>query len=277
MRFTKMHALGNDYIYVDCIRQTPPADPAALSVALSRPHTGIGADGLILILPSPVADARMRIYNADGSEALMCGNGIRCVGKFLYDSGLCKKETIRVETQSGIKLLRMQIKDGVAAGASVDMDPPRFDAASVPVLCEDAQALRLEAAGHTFLLHCVSIGNPHAVCFSEPGDALFYAAGPVLENHPVFPARANIEFCTVLNEHELRMRVWERGSGETMACGTGATACAVQAIRMGLCQSPVTVHLAGGDLRIDWDGTSSAFMTGPAHAVFSGEWPAIFG
>jgi len=216
MRFVKMHALGNDYVYVDCVRQAPPETPAALAIEVSRPHTGIGADGLILILPSAAADARMRIYNADGSEALMCGNGIRCVGKFVYDSGLCKKETLRIETQSGIKTLHMQIKNGIAVGASVDMDPPRFGKADVPVLCADAQGLTLEAAGHEFLLHCVSIGNPHAVCFFWPDDALFYAAGPVLENHPAFPNRANIEFCTVLGEHELRMRVWERGSGSSV-------------------------------------------------------------
>jgi len=275
MRFTKMHALGNDYVYVDCIRQTAPDDPAALSREISRRHTGIGADGLILILPSDKADARMRIYNADGSEALMCGNGIRCVGKFVYDSGICKKDILRIESQSGVKTLHMQIENGIAVGASVDMDPPRFDAPSVPVLCEDAQNLVLEAAGQEFTLHCVSIGNPHAVCFFEPDDALFHAAGPMLENHPVFPERANIEFVSVLNAHEMRMRVWERGSGETMACGTGATACAVQAIRLGLCKSPVTVHLAGGDLRIDWAEGSSAFMTGPAFASFSGHWPAI--
>ena len=276
MRFVKMQALGNDYVYMDCITQSPPADPAALSIEISRPHTGIGADGLILILPSDIADARMRIYNADGSEARMCGNGIRCVGKFLYDSGLCRKEILRVESQSGVKTLRMQIENGEAIGASVDMDPPKFDAAAIPVLTQTPQALRLEAAGQSFLLYCVSIGNPHAVCFSMPTDELFYAAGPLLENDPAFPDRAYIEFCEVLGPHEVRMRVWERGSGETMACGTGATACAVAAIRQGLCTSPVTVHLAGGDLQIDWREGESAFMTGPAFAAFSGVWPAKF-
>ena len=270
-----MQALGNDYVYMDCIRQAPPEDPAALAVEISRPHTGIGADGLILILPSKTADARMQIFNADGSEAGMCGNGIRCVGKFLYDSGLCRKEKLRIESKSGVRLLHMQIENGVAAGASVDMDPPRFEAENVPVLCSDPQALEIEAAGRKLRFFCLSMGNPHAVAFYWPEDEFFYAAAPLLEKHPLFPDRANIEFADVIGEHEMRMRVWERGSGETMACGTGATACAVAAIRLGLCKSPVLVHLSGGDLTIEWQEGASAFMTGPAFASFSGDWPAI--
>lgn len=264
MRFYKMHGIGNDYVYVDCFHGPPVRDPSALAIAISRPHYGVGADGLILIEPSMAADARMRVFNADGSEAKMCGNGIRCVGKYLYDSGLRRKQALRVETASGVKALEMRIESGVAVGARVDMGAPEAAPAPVPIA----------AAGREFLVHPVSMGNPHAVVFLEEAlsDADFAAAGPEIERHPRFPDRANVEFCLVEAPDRLRVRVWERGSGETLACGTGACAALVAACLQQRTGRAAEVSLRGGSLLIEWGENGRVYMTGPAELAFAGEW-----
>ena len=276
MEFIKMHGIGNDYVYIDCFRQPAPADPAALSVRVAKPHTGIGSDGLILILPCEDADARMRIFNADGSEAGMCGNGIRCVAKYLFDSGLCRKTDMVIRAKDGLRRVRVCTEGGAVSGASVDMGVPRFGPADVPVLA-DTNRVTLRACGREFDLFTLSVGNPHAVLFGAlPSDEELRLYGPLLENDPAFPDRANIEWNEVLSAHRLRMRVWERGSGVTMACGTGATASAVAAIRLGLCESPVTVEMPYGELVIEYTGSGSAVMTGPAVTVFTGEFPDTY-
>lgn len=263
MKFVKMHGIGNDYVYVDLFHERLPEPPEALAVKVSKPHFGVGADGLILIMPSAACDAAMRVFNADGSEALMCGNGVRCVGKYLYDSGLCRKDMIRVDTKSGVKVLAMRTKGGVATGATVDMGVPAV-----------APALDLEAAGERWTLTPVSVGNPHAVCFLNdlPGDDLFARAGAALEKHPAFADGANIEFARVLSESEIEMRVWERGSGETLACGTGACAVLCAAVHRGLCGRSALVRLKGGALDIEWRADGRVYMTGPACTVYTGEW-----
>ncbi len=263
MRFIKMHGLGNDYIYVDCFREKAPRDPAAAAAALSRRHFSVGGDGLVLIEPSARADARMRIFNADGSEAEMCGNALRCVGKYLYDSGLRRKGALTVDTLSGIKRLEMIIESGVAVGARADMGAPRVT----------RDGLTARAAGREFTLTEVDMGNPHAVCFDRalPDDGLFFEAGPALEKCALFPARCNIEFCAPRGESELDVRVWERGSGATLACGTGACATLVAAAHRGLCGKSARVNLPGGALEISWESDGHVYMRGPARLAYTGE------
>ena len=280
MRFVKMHGLGNDYVYVDCFRQAPPADPAALARAVAHRRFGVGSDGLILVLPSETADARMRIFNADGSEGRMCGNGIRCVGKLLWDSGLCRRERMTIETRAGVRALEMRIEDGKAVGARVEMGVPALAGEILPArptgMEETAPTvLRLAAGGGEWDFVCLIIGNAHAASFAGiPEDAVFRAAGPLLERADGFPEGVNVEWNEILSRRGLRMRVWERGSGETMACGTGATASAVAAILLGLCDSPVRVEMGPGALTIEWAGPGEpAYMTGPAEMVFTGVWP----
>lgn len=264
MRFTKMQGLGNDYLYV--YAQTMPADPAALARRLSDRHFGAGSDGMIWILPSDRADFLMRIFNADGSEALMCGNGIRCVGKYVYDKGYTDKTELAVDTLSGIRHLSLHVSGGRVDAACVDMGKT-----------EVGEPMTLSAAGRTVTLYPVSVGNPHAVVFCDPGEPVHHdtltTLGPALEHHPAFPGGVNVEFVQVLAKDTLRMRVWERGSGVTMACGTGACASAAAAVSRGYCppDGDVTVELDGGSLtvRISPDGT--AFMTGPAKIVYEGE------
>ena len=274
MKFTKMHGIGNDYVYVDCFSQKPPADPAALSAVISRPHTGVGSDGLILIEPCEGADARMRIFNKDGSEGEMCGNGIRCVGKYLYDSGIAQKPVIRVMTRGGMKLLEMLTDGEKALGARVDMGEMRFDPKDIPVNAESNE-VHIEAEGVRAMFYCLNPGNPHAVTADIfPEGARFERLGSAFERHSVFPKRANISFIRVEAPDLIRARIWERGSGATLACGSGATACLVAAYRMGLCGSRARVILPGGELRIEYDETTrQAFMTGPAQTVFTGDWP----
>ena len=266
MRFVKMEGLGNDYVYVDLFHERLCEAPETMAVKLARPHFGVGADGLILIEPSETADARMRVFNADGSEARMCGNGIRCVGKYLYDSGLCRQPTLTVETLSGLRTLALQVDAGLCTGASVDM--------GVPIL--EGAPIEIEAAGQLWHLQKVSMGNPHAACFlpALPDDKLFRAAGAALECNEAFPQRANIEFCQVEGPKRLHVRVWERGSGETLACGTGACAAAVAAASAGLTQRAVTVCLPGGELDVHWREDEHVIMTGPARVSFTGEWPS---
>lgn len=271
--FTKMHGIGNDYIYFDC-RNGSPSHPEALSRALSDRNKGIGGDGIILICPSRIADFKMRIFNADGSEAKMCGNGSRCVGKYVYDYGLTQNKEITLETLSGVKYLYLTTgADNKVSEVTVDMGAPVLSPASIPVNASDNLRIPVEVDGHTIEITAVSMGNPHGVVFVDNLDTIdIPALGPVLEKHPMWPDRANIEFAQVLSPHEIRMRVWERGSGETQACGTGACATAVAASLLGLAGNDnITVHLLGGDLRISLNPANGhVMMTGGATTVFTG-------
>lgn len=277
MRFTKMHGLGNDYIYINAFEETV-SDPSGLSVVMSRPHTGVGSDGLILLLPSRAADLRMRMFNSDGSEAEMCGNGARCVARYAYDRGLVKKPRFRLETKGGIRDVELLLRDGTVEGVRIDMGIPQLAPARIPVLLDGDRIVDRPFAlgGRSWPMTCVSMGNPHAVLFVEEDPfALpdFEALGPALERHPLFPERTNVEFVQRLSDAALRMRVWERGSGETLACGTGACAAAAAGILTGRCGKRVTVTLRGGDLTVDWPGEGHPlFMTGPAAYVFEGVW-----
>ena len=279
MRFTKMHGIGNDYVYVDCTK-TELKNPAEIARFVSDRHFGIGSDGLILITASDIADFEMEMYNADGSRGKMCGNGIRCVGKYVYDHGLTDKTVVKIATGAGIKTLTLTVKDGKAEQIRVDMGAAILKASEIPTHLTDASGetaveAPIEILGKEYRLTCVSMGNPHAVCFMDSLEDVeelpIGKIGPHFENADVFPDRVNTEFVYAENEHSIRMRVWERGSGETEACGTGACATAVAGILTGRVQSPVTVRLNGGDLLIEWDGKNSVFMTGPAAEVFRGE------
>lgn len=278
MRFTKMEGLGNDYIYVDCMAGEPASDWENLSIRISDRHFGVGADGIILIMPSKVADFRMRMFNADGSEGKMCGNGSRCVAKYVYDNGLTRKTEVTLETLAGIKVLKMHLgADGKVDTVTVDMGEPILTAAEVPALSASERMVEetLPTAKHgDFAVTAVSMGNPHGVIFvDEITDELVLGAGPELERHSAFPDRANIEFVKVIDGETVQMRVWERGSGETLACGTGACATAVAAALTGRTNRKVTVKLIGGDLSIEWNEKDNhVYMTGPARTVFTGVW-----
>lgn len=275
MRFTKMQGLGNDYVYVNCFEEEVE-NPGEVARQVSDRHFGIGSDGLILIKPSKVADFCMDMYNADGSRGEMCGNGIRCVAKYVYDKGLTDKEQISIETLAGIKYLDLTIRDGEVALVQVDMGEPQLVAKEIPVIADEEKVIDapIRVENEEYRMTCVSMGNPHCVVFLEDvEDLVIEQIGPKFENHSRFPNRINTEFVRVIDENTLQMRVWERGSGETLACGTGACATAVAAILNGHCQEEVTIHLLGGDLKIRWDRRSNhVFMTGPAKIVFDGEW-----
>lgn len=263
MKFTKMQGIGNDYVYVNCFEESVD-DPQRVARLVSDRHFGIGSDGLILIGPSKEADCRMRMFNEDGSEGMMCGNGIRCVGKYVYDHGIADRLQITVETRGGIKTLKMEERDGKVVSVQVDM--------GVPVLTSELPE-RIVAGGMEQEFVGIDVGNPHAVYFCPEIDQLdLERIGPGYECHPRFPDRVNTEFVRIIDREHLQMRVWERGSGETWACGTGATACAVAAMMLGLTEDAVEVQLKGGCLQIRWDRKSGhAFMTGPAAEVFCGE------
>ena len=271
LTFTKMQGIANDYIYINCFEQQVE-NVEELAVRLSRRRFSIGADGIILILPSEKADCRMEIYNADGSVAMMCGNGIRCVGKYVYERGIAKKEVLQVETRSGIKTLYLTVEDGQVVSVRVNMGRPGLTPQSIPALLDTLVDVPLQAGGETYRVTCVSMGNPHCVQFVEDVDSLdLPRIGPGLENHPAFPQRANVEFIQVLNYGEVKMRVWERGSEETWACGTGACASVVACCLNGKTGRDVLVHLRGGDLHIRWnEATDEVEMTGPAEIVFDG-------
>jgi diaminopimelate epimerase len=276
MKFTKMHGAGNDYVYVNAFEEKlPEEDLPRIAIAVSDRHTGVGGDGLILICPSDRGDFRMRIFNADGSEAEMCGNGIRCVGKYVYDHGLTARTELDIETLGGVKKLRLfPGPDNRVSAVRVDMGEPEFRPEKIPVNATgvDAFGLRAETPDDTWTLHCLSMGNPHAVTFVEDTASLdLPRIGPKLENHALFPRRCNIEFARVLDRSTVEMRVWERGSGETLACGTGACATAVACIKLGLTEERVDIRLRGGTLSIEWHGNGPVLMTGPAVEVFSGE------
>ena len=274
MKFTKMQGLGNDYVYVNCMEQMVE-DAAETARRVSDRHFGIGSDGLILICPSDKADFEMRMYNADGSRGEMCGNGIRCVGKYVYDYGLTDKTSLSVETLGGIKHLFLEVEGGKVSLVKVDMGPAILEPEKIPVTAEGSRVVDepLQVDGKTFRMTCVSMGNPHAVIYVEDVQGMdLEKTGPSFENHERFPNRINTEFAHVLDRNTVEMRVWERGSGETLACGTGACAVAVASILNGYTEDQVTVRLLGGDLKIEWDReTNKVYMTGPAEVVFDGE------
>ena len=272
-----MQGLGNDYVYVNCFREKI-ADPSRLAVEISDRHFGVGSDGLILINPSDKADFEMEMYNADGSRGEMCGNGIRCVAKYVYDYGLTDQTSISVETLGGIKYLDLTVKDGKAVLVKVDMGKPELSPEKIPVVSAGEKVVDepIDVDGQNYRMTCVSMGNPHAVVYvdCDVRELPLEEIGPQFENHERFPNRVNTEFVRVLDRRTVEMRVWERGSGETLACGTGACAVAVCCVLNGLTEDEVTVKLLGGDLQIKWDREKdTVFMTGPAEVVFDGEWP----
>ena len=277
IKFTKMHGIGNDYVYVNCFSQPMPEsdeDTGRISKQISDRHFGIGSDGLILIRPSEKADFEMAMYNADGSRSEMCGNGIRCVAKYVYDHKLTNKTTVTVETLGGIKTLKLFPEEGQVKKVTVDMGVPVLEAQNIPVICDTEKAIKepICVNGNDLFMTCVSMGNPHAVFFTEDVSEIdLKSIGPFFENHERFPKRINTEFVRVCDRQNISMRVWERGSGETLACGTGACACVVACVLNDLTQNEVRVHLLGGDLDINWDKDDHVYMTGEATEVFSGE------
>lgn len=273
MIFTKMHGLGNDYVCINCFRERVE-DPPVFARTLCDRHYGIGADGLILICPSKVSDFKMEIYNSDGSVAGMCGNGIRCLGKYVYDYRLTGKETLSIETKSGIRNMHLHIQDGKACGAMVDMGVPRLNAHSIPILSEKDLVINdpIEVQKKNYRMTGISMGNPHAVIFLEEINGIsLEETGRELEFHPRFPERANIEFCHVTARDRMEIRVWERGVGETLACGTGACAAVVASVLNDLTDEEVIVKLLGGELSVRWDRkVNHVFLEGPAVKVFDG-------
>ena len=278
MKFTKMQGIGNDYIYLDCLSEKIPEDPSSLAQKISDRHFGVGSDGLVLICPSEQADFRMRMYNADGSEAEMCGNASRCVGKYLYEKGYTDKKEISLETGAGIKMLKLNLEGKQVSSVQVDMGVPFLKPSDIPFSgyagMDVLVNIPLTVAGREFHVTCVSMGNPHCVVFQDEVDSWpIELWGPKFEQHPFFPSRTNTEFARIIDRKTIRMRVWERGSGETMACGTGACATLVAAVLNGLTERSAVLHLNGGKLEIQWNETTGhVFMTGPAAFVFEGEW-----
>ena len=274
MRFTKMHGLGNDYIYINCLKDCPN-DPPNLAKRLSDRHFGIGSDGLVLIMQSKIADFRMRMFNSDGSEAEMCGNAIRCVGKYLYDNGLADGKRISVETLAGIRMLDLSVENGKVLFVRVDMGEPVTKPESIPVNSTKDTFISepVTIKDRMFLVTCVSMGNPHAVSYVDDVAAFpLEVFGPAMETNDLYPRRINSEFVEIIDRKTLKMRVWERGAGETLACGTGACAAAVASVLNGLCDRKVTVKLLGGDLMVEWDERDRhVYMIGPAEKVFDGE------
>jgi len=284
LRFTKMHGIGNDYVYVDLFHQKV-ADPVSLAIAVSNRHFGVGADGLILIGPSKAGDVSMRVFNADGSEAEMCGNGIRCVAKYAYEHQLARSEDVRIETPAGVRHVRVSVEGGRVVRARVDMGEPRLLRKDIPMTgpageqCVDAVLQVPRSAGlpegAEFVATCVSMGNPHCVIFVPDAAAIpLERLGPAIERHEAFPERTNVHFVQVLNKGEATMRTWERGSGVTLACGTGASAVCVAGALTGRTGRKLLAHLPGGDLELEFSAADNhVFMTGPAVEVFTGEWP----
>ena len=281
MRFTKMHGIGNDYVYVDCVRNPMPADPAALSRSVSPRNFGIGADGLILICPSTKADARMRMFNADGSEPEMCGNGLRCVAKFVYDHGIARKPRLAIETGRGVLTVDLELKNDRVSRVKVNMGEPILKSAEIPTTLPGDPPVNapLTIGGMHFDLTCASMGNPHAVAYvsddffkTGTGD-LVAEFGPKIEHAREFPRRVNAHFVKVHSPSEVAMRTWERGSGITLACGTGACSVCVAGVLTRRTERKILAHLPGGDLELVWsEADNCVYMTGPATEVFSGEW-----
>ena len=276
MRFTKMHGAGNDYVYVNLFEQSLPATPERLAPLVSDRHFGIGGDGLILITPSEVADARMRMFNADGSEAEMCGNGLRCVAKYVYDHGIAKKDKLDLETGAGVLSVALETDGNIAKRVTVNMGEPILDAAKIPTTFGTTPVVneKLTIGDREFEVTCVSMGNPHCVIFVDKADDdLVLKIGPQIEKATQFPARVNVEFIEIISRTEVRQRTWERGSGETLACGTGASAVCVAGVLTGKLDRKILNHLLGGDLELHWnEADNHVYMTGPAEEVFSGAW-----
>jgi diaminopimelate epimerase len=282
MRFTKMQGAGNDYVYVDCFQEPAPGDPAALARRIADRHFGVGGDGLILIRPSTVADARMQMFNADGSEAEMCGNGVRCVAKYVYDHGICRRPRMTIQTGAGVLTLDLEVQDGLARRVRVDMGEPILAAGEIPTTLPAGAArsdgavvgAKLVTGGRSLEVTCVSMGNPHCVAFVDRlSDDWVLGIGPKVEKDPHFPQRVNAEFVELVSPAEVKVRVWERGSGETLACGTGASAVCVAGVLTGRTERKILVHLPGGDLDLQWADNGHVYKTGPAEEVFHGEWP----
>ena len=275
MKFTKMHGCGNDYVYVNCFKETIE-NPNEAAKFVSDRHFGIGSDGMICIHPSDKADFRMAMYNSDGTEGAMCGNGVRCIAKYVYDYGLTDKTTITIETKGGIKELDLTVEDGKVTWVNVDMEAPVLEADKIPVIYDEEKKVidkPVIVDGREYRITCVSMGNPHGVVFVDSVDDLdIEKLGPMFEHHPMFPDRVNTEFIQVVDDHTIRMRVWERGAGETLACGTGACASAYASYLNQKTGNKVLVHLLGGDLQIEYDEEKhTIFMKGPATKVFDGE------
>jgi diaminopimelate epimerase len=276
MRFTKMQGLGNDYVYVNLFKETLPLDPAVLAVKISDRHFGVGSDGLILIGPSERADARMRMFNADGSESEMCGNGVRCVAKYVFDHGIAHRPCVKIETGRGVLSLQIEARNGKAERIRVDMGPPILESALIPTTlpADPPVNATIVVEGQVYAVTCVSMGNPHAVIYvDDVANFPVETVGALLEHHPAFPRRVNVHFVEILSKNEVRMRTWERGSGITLACGTGACSVCVAGVLTGQTDRTLLAHLPGGPLELEWssDG-ASVFMTGPAVEVFSGVW-----
>ncbi len=276
MKFTKMQGCGNDYVYVNAFEEQV-ADIPGTAIKMSDRHFGVGSDGLVLILPSEEQDFRMRMFNADGSEAEMCGNAIRCVGKYVFDHGMTHQTTVTIQTEAGVKVLELTVEEGQVTYARVDMGEPILTASEVPVVSELTPVVGelMVVDQRAYAMTCVSMGNPHAITFvDEITDGHVHGVGPKLEIHAAFPRKTNVEFVKVIDKDTLEMRVWERGSGETLACGTGACATLVAAVLNGKSNRKAAVNLIGGQLIIEWDeATNHVFMSGPAVTVFEGVWP----
>ena len=274
MKFTKMHGAGNDYVYVDCTKEELQ-NPPMVSKYISDRHFGIGSDGLILIKQSDKADFFMEMYNADGSQGKMCGNGIRCVGKYVFDNGLTDKTTVKIDTLSGIKILELIVEAGKVTRAKVNMGSPILIAKDIPVISDHEKVIAqdIKVNGKIYNMTCVSMGNPHAIVYVDSTDDLkIQEIGPYFEINERFPEQVNTEFVQVIDRQNLKMRVWERGSGETLACGTGACASLVATVLNRLCDDTAVLHLIGGDLKITWDQNADiVYMEGPATTVFTGE------
>ncbi len=272
-----MQGAGNDYVYVDCFANAPPDDPGELARRMSDRHFGIGGDGLILICPAEQADAEMRMFNADGSAAEMCGNGIRCVAKYLYDHGIARRTPLSILSAGRVLTLDLETAAGKVCRVRVDMGTPELNPARIPTTLPGERIVDapLEVADRQLAVTCVSLGNPHCITYVDAlSDSLVLGLGPQIETHPQFPSRTNVEFVDVFSRSEVRQRTWERGSGETLACGTGASAVCVAGVLTGRTERRLQVHLLGGDLQLEWsDDDNHVYMTGPAEEVFSGEWP----
>ena len=276
MRFTKMHGAGNDYVYVDCFSEPVPANPSELARRIADRHVGVGGDGLILIRPSDEADGWMQMFNADGSEAQMCGNGIRCVAKYLYERGIAPRTSLAIQTGAGTLNVQLHVTGAHVDRVRVDMGEPILEAAAIPTTLPGSPVVDapLNVAGHEFAATTVSMGNPHCVIYVEEAtDELVRGVGPQIEHDGHFPDRVNVEFVTAISATEVHQRTWERGSGETLACGTGASAVCVAGVLTGRTGRRILVHLAGGDLELEWNQEDNhVYMTGPAVEVYRGEW-----
>ncbi len=276
MNFTKMHGAGNDYVYVNCFEEKLNCDLSALAVKVSDRHFGIGSDGLILIEPSSIAPAKMRMFNSDGSEAEMCGNGLRCVAKFVYDHGIHSESEFDLETACGLKRVKLNVEGSSVDSVTINMGQPILEAEQIPSGFQQSPVVnqKIEVLESEFLVTCLSMGNPHCVVFVDQlSDELVEGFGPEIEKHEYFPAKTNVEFVEVLSKTHLRQRTWERGAGETLACGTGASAVCVAGVLTDRTERKVKISLSGGDLNLDWrESDGSVYMTGPAVEIYSGTW-----